>query len=81
MRGLHFPLSLAMVCTNCLEVFQVQPVCPACTSRHIEAIETWLTRRREETQRAAFIAKAERELQDVWRFHKEETNDDDPDPE
>ena len=44
--GVHFPLAVAVVCGNCLEVFRVQRACPACTSDNLEPIENWLMRRR-----------------------------------
>ena len=63
MTGYHFPLALAMTCMSCESVFTAQRACPACTSDHIEAIENFLTRRRDAEQRRAFVADVEREME------------------
>ena len=58
----HFPLALAGICHNCEAVFELRPVCPACTSRSVESIETYLVGRREARQRADFIQRVEEEV-------------------
>ena len=66
-EGVHFPLSEAATCLNCGACFRFQQCCPACTSGHIESVETWLTRAREVRQRADYEYRVVDELKQLTK--------------
>lgn len=69
MTGYHFPLSMAMACISCGACFRAQPACPACTSRNIQSVEAWLSRR-EKKQRRDFVARVAEDMSVMTRGMK-----------
>lgn len=40
--AVHFPLGLAMLCLDCERVAELADRCPACSSRAIVNLKTWV---------------------------------------
>jgi len=63
----HFPLSLAAICVNCSAVFEARPICPACTSKSVQSVETYLVGQGDRQQRVQFEANVRAEMERLIR--------------